>query len=98
MQVIEKPSAEDFLFRPRSLSTSSSSSSLSSASTVPLLDDYNTTTSASSPSTPLPFLSKGDETSVEILERVNRELIKFQRKFGIAYQRNNNNSRIASFK
>lgn len=79
---------EDFLplqQRPRSLSTSSSSSSLSSASTIPFLDDYATTTSASSPSTPLPFTPK-QETSLEILERVNRELIKFQRKFGVAYQ------------
>lgn len=79
------------LQRPRSLSTSSSSSSLSSASTVPLLDDYTTTTTSasSSPSTPLPFTPKEKETSFEILERVNRELIKFQRKFGIAYQQSN---------
>lgn len=91
MQVEEmkKPLMQDeFLSlqqRPRSLSTSSSSSSLSSASTIPFLDDY-TTTSASSPSTPLPFVPKQEETSLEILERVNRELLKFQRKFGIAYQ------------
>lgn len=85
----KSPIQEDFLplqQRPRSLSTSSSSSSLSSASTIPFLDDYATTTSASSPSTPLPFTPKQEETSLEILERVNRELIKFQRKFGVAYQ------------
>lgn len=92
MQVEEmrkSPIQDDFLplqQRPRSLSTSSSSSSLSSASTIPFLDDYTTTTSASSPSTPLPFTPKQEETSLEILERVNRELIKFQRKFGVAYQ------------
>lgn len=87
--------------RPRSLSTSSTSSSLSSASTVPLLDDYATTTTSasSSPSTPIPYKhfphqptavvqqhSPEQETSVEILERVSRELAKFQRKFGIVYQ------------
>lgn len=75
---------QDFgLNRQRSLSTSSSSS-LSSASTVPLLDDY--TTCVSSPSTPIPFIPKHDESSFEILDRVNRELSKFQRKFGIVYQ------------
>lgn len=75
---------QDFgLNRQRSLSTSSSSS-LSSASTVPLLDDY--TTCVSSPSTPIPFIPKQDESSFEILDRVNRELSKFQRKFGIVYQ------------
>ncbi|KAL9557764.1 hypothetical protein MBANPS3_001234 [Mucor bainieri] len=87
--------------RPRSLSTSSTSSSLSSASTVPLLDDYATTTTSasSSPSTPIPYKhfphqstpavqqhSPEQETSIEILERVSRELAKFQRKFGIVYQ------------
>ncbi|GAN10228.1 hypothetical protein MAM1_0332c09766 [Mucor ambiguus] len=87
--------------RPRSLSTSSTSSSLSSASTVPLLDDYATTTTSasSSPSTPIPYkhfphqstpvvqqYSPEQETSIEILERVSRELAKFQRKFGIVYQ------------
>ena len=86
--------------RPRSLSTSSSSSSLSSASTVPLLDDYATTatSASSSPSTPIPYhhqqqqqqqqqqQKQQEETSIEILERVGRELTKFQRKFGIVYQ------------
>ncbi|CAO3622702.1 unnamed protein product [Mucor fragilis] len=87
--------------RPRSLSTSSTSSSLSSASTVPLLDDYATTatSASSSPSTPIPYKhfphqptpavqqhSPEEETSIEILERVSRELAKFQRKFGIVYQ------------
>lgn len=74
--------------RPRSLSTSSSSSSLSSASTVPLLDDYATTatSASSSPSTPIPYHHHQEETSIEILERVGRELTKFQRKFGIVYQ------------
>ncbi|KAK4519797.1 uncharacterized protein ATC70_010039 [Mucor velutinosus] len=87
--------------RPRSLSTSSTSSSLSSASTVPLLDDYTTTTTSasSSPSTPIPYKhfphqptpivqqhSPEEETSIEILERISREIAKFQRKFGIVYQ------------
>ncbi|GAA5802770.1 hypothetical protein HPULCUR_008245 [Helicostylum pulchrum] len=81
---MDQQQEQDFgLNRQRSLSTSSSSS-LSSASTVPLLDDY--TTCVSSPSTPIPFIPKHDESSFEILDRVNRELSKFQRKFGIVYQ------------
>ncbi|KAI8646483.1 hypothetical protein BD408DRAFT_269899 [Parasitella parasitica] len=80
--------------RPRSLSTCSTSSSLSSASTVPLLDDYATTatSASSSPSTPIPFKDfqqhqqqKQEESSVEILERMSREITKFQRKFGVVY-------------
>lgn len=85
--------------RPRSLSTSSSSSScLSNASTVPLLLDDYTTTEGSSPSTPLPYLQQQqqhqqqtqkhphEEPSLEIIERINHELTKFQRKYGIMYQ------------
>jgi hypothetical protein len=82
--------------RPRSLSTSSSSSSscLSTASTVPLLLDDYTTTEGSSPSTPIPYLQQQQqtqkqphqETSLDILERINHELTKFQRKFGTMYQ------------
>lgn len=74
-------SEEDLFNRPRSLSTCSS---LSSASTVPLIED---TTLLGSPSTPIPFLK--EESSFEILDRVNRELIKFQRKFGTVYQQEN---------
>lgn len=85
---VEKPmDQQDFILnRTRSLSTCSSSSSLSSASTVPLLDDYTTNTCPSSPSTPIPFIPKHDESSIQILDRVNRELSKFQRKFGLLYQ------------
>ncbi|CEP11128.1 hypothetical protein [Parasitella parasitica] len=83
--------------RPRSLSTCSTSSSLSSASTVPLLDDYATTTTSasSSPSTPIPYKhfqyqqqqhKQEEESSIEILERMSREIAKFQRKFGVVYQ------------
>ncbi|KAG2201022.1 hypothetical protein INT47_006566, partial [Mucor saturninus] len=87
---VEKPSTEVeieeeecLMMRQRSLSCSSSSS-LSSASTVPLLaDDY---TCPSSPSTPIPFIPvKQDESSVQILDRVTRELSKFQRKFGLLH-------------
>jgi hypothetical protein len=82
--------------RPRSLSTSSSSSSscLSNASTVPLLLDDYTSTEASSPCTPIPYLQQQqqaqkqphEETSLDILERINQQVQKFQRKFGIMYQ------------
>lgn len=86
---VEKPAVldqQDFVLnRQRSLSTCSSSSSLSSASTVPLLDDY-TNTCPSSPSTPIPFIPKQEESSLQILDRVTRELSKFQRKFGLLYQ------------
>jgi hypothetical protein len=68
---------EDAFDRPRSLSCSS----LSSASTVPLLEE-----SLASPSTPIPYLRQ--ETSLEMLERVSRDLAKFQRKFGTVYQQN----------
>lgn len=82
---VDKPASEEEcpMIRQRSLSCSSSSS-LSSASTVPLLaDDY---TCPSSPSTPIPFIPlKQDESSVQILDRVTRELSKFQRKFGVLH-------------
>ncbi|KAI8992389.1 hypothetical protein BDB01DRAFT_832702 [Pilobolus umbonatus] len=78
--------------RPRSMSTSSGSSE-SSASTIPLLDDLLVTKEYhhlsniinSSPSTPIPIIHKitEEETSIEILDRVTRELLKFQRKFGM---------------
>ncbi|CAO0800770.1 unnamed protein product [Mucor circinelloides] len=61
-----------------------------------------TTSASSSPSTPIPYKHfphqptsvqqqqqqhpPEEETSIEILERVSRELAKFQRKFGIVYQ------------
>ncbi|KAG0180900.1 hypothetical protein DFQ28_001024 [Apophysomyces sp. BC1034] len=85
-------------YRPRSFSTSSGSS-LSSASTVPLLDEDNddddwgnhSILSATSPTTPVPFVpsilkNPDEETSIDIMDRVTRELVKFQRKFGVMCQ------------
>ncbi|KAF7721950.1 hypothetical protein EC973_003911 [Apophysomyces ossiformis] len=85
-------------YRPRSFSTSSGSS-LSSASTVPLLDEddddddwgNHSVLSATSPTTPIPFApsilkNPEEETAVDIMDRVTRELMKFQRKFGVMCQ------------
>ncbi|KAI8099737.1 uncharacterized protein BX664DRAFT_322010 [Halteromyces radiatus] len=84
--------------RPRSYSTSSVSSSISSASTVPLLldddDDRHTSSSSlmlstGSPTSPMPlnklFLEK-QESSLDMMDRVYRDLLKFQRKFGRIFQ------------
>jgi hypothetical protein len=65
--------------RPRSLSTCSSSSSLSSASTLPLIDNSLLT---DSPSTPIPYIK--EESSMEILDRVSKQIIQFQRKFELS--------------
>ncbi|CAO3632786.1 unnamed protein product [Cunninghamella blakesleeana] len=93
------PSNDPMKQRTRSLSTSSSSSSLSSASTLPLFRDDDELfepsstspslfiSSTTSPSSPLPieklFDQQQHETSVEIMDRIYRDLLKFQRKFGI---------------
>ncbi|KAI8083252.1 uncharacterized protein B0P05DRAFT_536701 [Gilbertella persicaria] len=94
-ECLSKRHTEEYFTRPRSLSTCSS---LSSASTVPLLDDFVTTedssssSNSSSPITPIPFIAstqatkQREETCLDILERVDRELVKFQRKFGVLYQ------------
>jgi hypothetical protein len=79
--------------RPRSHSTCSVTSSISSASTLPLLldDDDDSYPSSlllsTSPTSPLPLdklfeHQQEQESSLEMMGRVYRELLKFQRKFG----------------
>ncbi|KAI8391475.1 uncharacterized protein BYT42DRAFT_195696 [Radiomyces spectabilis] len=105
VDVAELKEAE-YMGRSRSLSISSSSSSLSSASTLPLMDEdhdefistkCNSVLSASSPTTPVPLTSSlrcsEEETSLDIMNRLTREVVKFQRKFGILYQQTSRTTR-----
>ncbi|KAI8336783.1 hypothetical protein BC941DRAFT_428065 [Chlamydoabsidia padenii] len=89
---VDHDSADEEL-RPRSQSTCSVASSISSASTLPLLlddgdDSYHSSLLLStSPTSPLPLDKlfghhQQQESSSEMMDRVYRELLKFQRKFG----------------
>ncbi|KAI8887995.1 hypothetical protein K501DRAFT_330218 [Backusella circina FSU 941] len=61
--------------------SSTTSCSLSSASTVPIMDECSLLKNFEVME-PASSLHRHDETSLEILDRLNRDLIKFQRKFG----------------
>ncbi|KAI8353629.1 hypothetical protein EDC96DRAFT_577177 [Choanephora cucurbitarum] len=76
------PSTDHEEIETNTLHTGNSSSSSSSGSESSLSED-------SSPLTPLPFMAaqiKGQESPIDILERMDQEILKFQRKFGILYQ------------
>ncbi|KAI8139219.1 hypothetical protein BJV82DRAFT_627617 [Fennellomyces sp. T-0311] len=82
--------------RARSDSASSSSSTLSSASTLPLVEDDDLAANhtvvnkyslgaLTSPTTPIPVVAVQQETTMDIVNHITRDLVHFQRKFGNSY-------------